>query len=64
MIHLYKPIQIVYVPWNSYHKRLHISVSGYFNIEDMSNDEGNIQTELSNNYTTDMGGIFHIELEE
>lgn len=30
----------------------------------MSDDEGNIRTELSNNYTTDMGGIFHIELEE
>lgn len=63
MIHLYEPIEILYVPWGSYYKKLNISVSDYFNIEDMSDDEGNIRTELSNNYTTDMGGIFHIELE-
>ena len=53
----------MYTPWNSYNKRLCVSVSNYFDIEDMSDDEGNILTELSNNYTTDMGGIFHIELE-
>lgn len=64
MIHVHKSIKILYVPWDSYYKKLHVSVSDYFNIEDISDDEGNIRTELSNNYTTDMGGIFHIELEE
>ena len=64
MIHLYEPIEIVYVPWNSYHKKLFTSVSSYFGREDMSDNGGNIRTELSNNYTTDMGGIFHIEMEE
>lgn len=64
MIHLYKPIEILYAPWGSYCKKLKISISNYFDIEDMSDDKGNIRTELSNNYTTDMGGIFHIELEE
>ena len=57
-------ILVVFVPWNSALLKLHSDGATFFDIEDMCTDDTCVKQELTNNYTTDMGGIFHIELEE
>lgn len=57
-------ISVVFVPWNSVLLKLHSHGALFFDIEDMCADDTCVKQELTNNYTTDMGGIFHIELEE
>lgn len=57
-------ISVVFVPWNSALLKLHTHGTTCFDIEDKSEDNTFVKQELTNNYTADMGGIFHIELEE
>lgn len=57
-------ISVVFAPYNSALWKLHSHGSTLFDIEDMCADDTCVKQELTNNYTTDMGGIFHIELEE
>ena len=57
-------ISVVFVPCNSALWKLHSHGSTLLDIEDMCADDTCIKQELTNNYTTDMGGIFYIELEE
>lgn len=64
MIQLNKIISVKYVPWYSAVFKLHSNSICYFSEDDMWADTNNIRQELTNNYTTDMGGIFHIELGE
>lgn len=56
-------ISVVFVPWNSALLKLHAHGATFFDIEDKCADNTFVKQELTNNYTTDMGGIFHIELE-
>lgn len=64
MIQPNKIISVKYVPWYSAVFKLRLNSIYYFSEDDMRADTNNIRQELTNNYTTDMGGIFHIELEE
>lgn len=64
MIQTNKLISVVFVPWNSVLLRLRSKGVLFFDVEDTCEDNTFITQELTNNYTTDMGGIFHIELEE
>lgn len=57
-------ISVVFVPWHTALLKLHTHGTTFFDIEDKSVDNTLVKQELTNNYTTDMGGIFHIELEE
>ena len=57
-------ITVVFTPCDSVLSKLHSHGSTLFDIEDMCADNTCVKPELTNNYTTDMGGIFHIELEE
>lgn len=64
MIQNGKTIDILFTPWGDTIIKLHTYVSTYFGYEDIHEDWLDIKQELTNNYTTDMGGIFHIEMEE
>ena len=64
MIQSNDTISVVFVPWNSVLLKLYSYGATVFDIEDMCADDTCIKQELTNNYTVDMGGIFHIELEE
>ena len=64
MIQPNKIISVQYVPWYSAVFKLHSNSIYCFSEDDMWADTNNIRQELTNNYTTDMGGIFHIELEK
>lgn len=57
-------ISVVFVPWNAISLKLYTHGTTFFDIEDKCADNTSVKQELTNNYTTDMGGIFHIELEE
>lgn len=57
-------ISVVFVPWNSVLLKLHSHSAAFWDREDMCEDNTCVKQELTNNYTIDMGGIFHIELEE
>lgn len=57
-------ILVVFTPCNSVLFKLHSHGATFYDIEDMCADDTCVKQELTNNYTTDMGGIFHIELEE
>lgn len=56
-------ISVVFVPWDSALLKLHAHGATFFDIEDKCADNTFVKQEFTNNYTTDMGGIFHIELE-
>lgn len=64
MIRFNSPVTVVFVPWHSAILKLNKYAPTHFSVEDMSANILNIKQELANNYTIDMGGIFHIEMEE